>query len=338
MKGFPLSYYPEGLAEIAPNANSAWTVRDLKKKLEPYRKYVEAWRDWPSSRQDFIDLCGELPRQCLLGLSFEDLTKIYWSRFIKMEHSVCKMFEQRAEYELVRKLNNSMWHWGCGCGGRSGKGWNTMVRAYHAIRQFDFGLSGFTARLDYTTHCNPVGYTKCSRSYLDGVFGFLVYHGDVHVLTIGFSVASDDRLLVTQVQLAKQKGNRFLYKLPHDYVDHVLIQLSLAFRNFEIFLIDGESLGDNLLEQYRNGLRESRHELRKLRKYPESDTKEQLRRITRAIERYRECKKNTILCRVAGIRMERIYSGLRVHKKVLDRPLVMRKLLFHPVIPVSFAT
>lgn len=333
MKGFPLSCYPKELHEIHPNANPACTVRDIKKKLAPYRECIEEWRGWPSSRSDFIDLCVHLPRQCLSTFSFEDIAKIYFSSLIQMERSVFEMFEKRAEYDLVRKLRNSMWRWGAG--GKNGRDWNTMVRAYHSIRQFDFGVHGFTTRLDYTAWFHPRGYTKCSRTYIDGVFGFLIYHNDVYVMTIGFSVASGDRLLVTQVQLVNEKGNRFLYKLQcGNYVDHVLIQLALAFRNFKIFLIDGTSLGSDLLQHYRKGLCQSRHDLCDLRKYPDDDVKEQSRRITRTIERYREIKRNTILCREAGIRMRHIYGELRMHKRIIEQPLEIRKLLFHPVMPI----
>jgi hypothetical protein len=333
MKGFKLSCYPEGLAEISPRLNPAWTVRDLRGKLSPHRDDIDAMRGWSNSRKELIDLCGILPRQYLSELSFEDIAKIYWPRIVQMQRSVHEMFEHRAEYDLVRKLRNSMWHWGR-CSSSNGKEWNTMVRAYHGIRQFDFGLSGFTARLDYSTHYNPRGYAQCSRVFLDGVFGFLVYHGDEHVLTIGFSVVQDDRLLVTQIQLVKPKGNRFLYKLPLHYVDYVLARLALAFPHFEIFLVDGGSLGKDELAQYRTGLESSRSEFRKYRRNQLHGLSWQTQSIFHALRVYRELKKHAIACKEAIPRMKRNYGDLHVYKKVLDKPVERRGLLFHPVTPV----
>jgi hypothetical protein len=209
-----------------------------------------------------------------------------------------------------------------------------MVRAYRSIRRFNFGLPGFTVRLDYSTYYNPRGYAKCSGVFLDGVFGFLVYYGDEHVLTIGFSVAPNDQLLVTQIQLAKQKGNRFLYKLPLHYVDHVLARLIVAFPHFEIFLVDGESLGESELAQYRSGLKRARSEFRKHRRNQLHGLSWQTTSIFHELREYRVLKKHAIACKEAIPRMKRIYSELHCHKKVLDKPVERRGLLFHLVTPV----
>jgi hypothetical protein len=159
----------------------------------------------------------------------------------------------------------------------------------------------------------------------------LVYHGDEHVLTIGFSVAQDDRLLVTQIQLAKPKGNRFLYKLPLHYVDYVLARFTLAFPHFEILLVDGESLGENELAQYRSGLKSSRSEFRKYRRNQLHGLSFQTSSIFHALRGYRALKKDAIECEEAIPRMKRIYGELHVYKKVLEKPVERRGLLFHPV-------
>jgi hypothetical protein len=299
----------------------------------PYRIDIEERYEWPNSRKEFIELCGILPRQYLSQLSFEDTAKIDFSRVVDMHRTVHELFERRAPYELVRKLRSSMAKWGK-YHDQKGKDWNTLVRAYHAIRRFDFGLPDFTVRLDYSTSYNPRGYAKCTRVFLDGVFGFLVYHGDEHVLTIGFSVAQDDRLLVSQIQLVKPKGNRFLYKLPTHYVDYVLARLTLAFTHFEILLVDGGSLGEDVLAQYRSGLKSSFSEFKKYRQNQLHGLSWQVSSIFHALREYREFKKHAIACREAIPRMKRIYGDLHSYKKVLDKPVERRGLLFHPIIPV----
>jgi len=161
-----------------------------------------------------------------------------------------------------------------------------------------------------------------------------VYHGDEHVLTIGFSVAPNDRFLVTQIQLAKPKGNRFLYKLPLPYVDYVLSRLTLAFARFEIFLVDGGSLGEDILAQNRVELKKYRSTFRQCCQNQVRGQSWQTSSMLYALEGYHEVKKHALLTQAAIPRMKRIYGELRSYKKVLDKPVERRGLLFHPVIPV----
>jgi hypothetical protein len=165
-----------------------------------------------------------------------------------MDRTVEMIFETQPNYEVVRKIKSSWWRWGYGKGD-----WNELVDVYNGIRLFTFGsLPEFTVCLDYTTGYNPYGYSKFSETYIDGIFAFLVYYRGEHVMTIGFSVMENHRLLVQQVQLKKVKGNRFLYRLPKHYLEYVLDLFSHVFPRFTLYIIDGESLAKRLLADYQN--------------------------------------------------------------------------------------
>jgi len=55
---------------------------------------------------------------------------------------------------------------------------------------------------------------------------------------------------VTQVQLAKKKGNRWLYKLPCDYFDWCLDRLHRAFVGTPLWLVTGESMTHHIARSY----------------------------------------------------------------------------------------
>jgi hypothetical protein len=142
-----------------------------------------------------------------------------------------------------------MWRWGCG-----DRSWNEVVDAYNGIRNFSLGVDGFELRLDFTTWFNYRGYSRESRTFLDGVFGFLVYYKGEHVMTLGFSFARDRRLLVQQVQLTKRKGNRFLFKLPANRVEWILQRFGEAFPNHVLCIADGGDIANSHLKSYKEAL------------------------------------------------------------------------------------
>lgn len=178
-------------------------------------------------------------------LSFDQFCKFQYGQYIMMHSTVDELFKQAPEFALVDKIKHSMWRWGCGDGV-----WNELVDAYIGIRTFEIPIAGFEVRLDFTTGHNERGYSRESRIFLDGVFGFLVYYRGEHVMTLGFSVMKGRQLLVQQVQLVKQKGNRFLYLLPSDRMQFALDCFARSFPCHTLCVIDGRDLGQVSLDSY----------------------------------------------------------------------------------------
>lgn len=249
MKGLELEPLKGGLSKISSRMtrNSVRTIRDKKEKLDPHKGYIA---DNFGEKFSFFFDYHKLPLEVLGGFSFEDLCKMKLSSPIMMHRSVEKLFETDFKYELVRKIISSIWRWGY-----QGSDWNEIVDAQTCICDFDFHSNpDFQIRLDYTTSFNERGRSQHSRIFLDGVFAFLVYYKGEHVLTIGFSVLGGKRILIQQVQSPKRTGNRYLYKLPTtNRMEFVVGLFRKNFADYDIFVVDGGSLVDNNLNNYRVG-------------------------------------------------------------------------------------
>lgn len=164
--------------------------------------------------------------------------------------------------EFVYKLCNSLFHYG-----GYPRSWNTLVRAYYAIPDFEFG-PGFEVRFDHSRYFNWWGrafhvedqirkmnlpweeknkYWTNNELYLDGVFGYLIYYRGRHVMTLGFNLGRD-RILLCQVQVRNQRGNRWLYKLPAHYFDYAVTQIADHFARYDLdtYLVDGEALAKRI--------------------------------------------------------------------------------------------
>lgn len=108
----------------------------------------------------------------------------------------------------------------------------------------------FEITLDQTTGRNDYGHSEHSRTYLDGVFGFLVHWKGEHVMTIGFSFAAGRRLLIQQVQNTKRTGNRWLFRLPRNRMEHIIDQFRTAFPKHHIHVADGADYAHRSMESY----------------------------------------------------------------------------------------
>lgn len=223
------------------------SIRNICKKLGVWSVWADA--EFGSEFSFQVDYY-KLPLQAFAGFSFDELCKLYYSPFAEMSDDVTKLFKTDVRYEIIRKIKNSMWRWGLSEGT-----WNEVVDAYNNIRRFSFINDGcFEARLSYTTSYNECGHSKFGRAYLDGVFGFLIYHKNKHVLTVGFSIIDGRRLLVQQIQMTQRKGNRWLYALPSPYVEYVIERMRENFPGYDIWIVDGKSLAKKILGNYRQSL------------------------------------------------------------------------------------
>jgi len=162
-----------------------------------------------------------------------------------------------------------MWRWGW-----RDAGWNEIVDGYNAVRSFDIGHPDFEVRLDYTNGYNERGWAKHSETYLDSVLAYLVYYRGKHVMTLGFSILGSHRLAIQQVQLTQRKGNRFLYRLPANYVEFFVSRFAAAFPGYTLFMADGEDVARFSLDQYKAGLKKALTELARVRKIKKSERTE----------------------------------------------------------------
>lgn len=183
----------------------------------------------------------------------DELQRILWGGFVQSE--LGDYFQYGANYRdrgahtdppahVLWKIRNAMCRWGWV------DDYNVFVDAYEGIRRLTF-LDGFDVRLDHTRGCNPRGTAQHlfqaqdydsteSIVYLDASMGLLVYHKGEHVLTVGFSPTRHG-ILLAQVQLRKKKGNRWLFKLPKNYLELVIDRFHEAFPATPICLVDGAS-------------------------------------------------------------------------------------------------
>lgn len=236
---------------------------DPEPKLEFCRSYIESRFDAFSFEKDYY----KLPLGAFRNFSFDEICKLKYSTSIMMDETVGKLFDKQPNYEVVRKIMSSMWRWGVGKGT-----WNEVVDVWNGIRQFSLGLnSDFEIRLDYTTGYNEFGHSKYSRTFIDGVFAFLVYYKRKHVMTIGFSMTEGRRILIQQVQLKQQSGNRWLYKFPKNRMEFVIDLFVKHFPGFTLCVIDGESLARKTIADYERGLQRARERVERNRRYAECE-------------------------------------------------------------------
>lgn len=301
MIGFPLDMFTNRLTSVPDHLTSTPNLTvDIAEILGQSRTDLvkERYGD-----MDIQDIARRLPASVHLKcFTFDQLCKIRYGQIFTMDSSVEKLFEDNPEYSIVRKIQNCMWRWGCGS-----DVWNEVVEAYDAIRNFSIPVAGFEVRLDFTTHCNERGYSSESRTYLDGVFGFLVYYKGEHVMTLGFSIMAGRRVLVQQVQLTKRKGNRFLFNLPANRLEFFLDCFAKAFPLHTLCIADGGDIGNTSLNSYKNCLENTTEWLNNLLKRPMTPYEEKSKK------RYEE-EREDLNARIAHLsadlpRLAALYEG-----------------------------
>lgn len=251
MIGIPLATYREELQHISPGVLPTRTITNYLERLAPYEEQMSALQYQYRSFDPFRH-CAQFPDEFYHALNFEELCKVYGSSLYELTYPFREKFDKEPEFAIVRKIKSSLWRYGSPADDTE---WNTIVDAYNGIRNFSFGLDGFEIRLNYTRGFSAYSITEFDPDvYLDGVFGFVVHYRGEPVMTIGFSFAKGRRLLLSQVQLKKRKGNRFLYTLPSDRVEFVVGLMKKYFPKFILYLVDGSTLADLYLSEYRKSL------------------------------------------------------------------------------------
>ena len=241
--GHPLNEFLDELHEGAEGSNQV-DLQHLARQ-EPMKTFIQEYLedDWNLFDRNMEQAIRLLPHKAFAGFTTDELVRYYYNSVISTDLE--DMMRANPRYRIFTKLRESFWHYGY-----ENKDYNLLVRFYNALRSFNFG-EGFEVFLDYVTSYNRRGYSQYNRVYLDGTFGYMIYHKGIHVMTIGFC-ASRFGLLITQIQLVKPKGNRWLFKLPNHYFTHTLNCLAEAFKDFRMLLIDGESHANQTKRSYGN--------------------------------------------------------------------------------------
>lgn len=282
--GVALSTYEPGALRKVP----AHLGRKPLKSFDLAERLGERVSDWVRDRYgeagaDLADIAHSIPMEVYKLLTVDELCKVRFASRFMMDGSVEDAFKEDPRLSIFRKIVSSMWRWGVGRGD-----WNEIVDVYEGIRKFDLGHPDLEARLDHSTSFNECGYAEHSRTFLDGVFGFLVHHKGRHVMTLGFSVMSGRRLLLQQVQLKDRKGNRWLFKLPRNYLEHVVDRFQASFPRHTLFLVDGRQITSKSLNSYRDALVHAEKREAEARRKMDVGSPEDRAYRTRAAESYAE--------------------------------------------------
>lgn len=246
--GIPLSDYSETLVKVDPDVNpeQPWDSFDGMEAIGARGRREIISRGYDIADTRFADVITGMSLRDLSALSFDQMCKIKHSSIYMLSDDVRDLFETKSfEHMLVHKIGSSMWRWGYKRGA-----WNDIVEFHQNIRTFDLDIDGFEIRLDHSTYFNECGYSQYSRTFLDGVFAFLVYYKGEHVMTIGFSLMADRRILIQQIQLTRRRGNRFLFKMPANRVEHIIGRFHAAFPTHELFIADGGDVINKSLKSY----------------------------------------------------------------------------------------
>lgn len=252
--GIPLTAYADDLSYVPVHLND--TPAKAFDVLEAVGGNV---REYISSRYETTDIhkvLHRMPTAFFERLGTDLGAKAMLSCPYALDSSTEEELNAIPSFELIRKISSSMWRWGT----RRAK-WNEIVDAWNGIRSFDLGIEGFDVTLDYSTWYNPCGNSKHTRTYLDGVFGFLVHWKGQHVMTIGFSIVDGRRLLLQQVQAVNPTGNRWMFRLPANRMEFVIDRLMAAFPRHTLMIADGADYAQRSLDSYRNGLESSARRL-----------------------------------------------------------------------------
>lgn len=243
MKGTPLSTLDVGLTRVPVHQNrkpvrSFDAMGALGEKFRAYALDVY-------ETSDIEDLIHELPARAFDKLGRDRAAKTMLSNRNSIPSEVEREIEKDPVLRIVRKIDSSTWRWGY-----AHRSWNDIVSAMEGLSSFHLDSDEFEITLDQTTGRNDYGYSEHSRTYLDGVFGFLVHWKGEHVMTIGFSFAAGRRLLVQQVQNTKRSGNRWLFRLPRNRLEHIVDCFVRSFPKHRIYVADGADYAKRSLTSY----------------------------------------------------------------------------------------
>jgi len=248
LKGVSLDTFAEGLHPLPIGImDDPYARTDLRTLLDAG---TVAGLDERYGSRLSSDQIRKLRRSYLGDLGFETVCRIRASSMFAMSSSMEELFEEDPRHAMFDRIRSSMWHWGA-----ARPAWNDYVDAYEGLRRFSVDLPEFEARITWTsTYCDGNQSDHCD-TWLDGHFAYLIHYRGVHVMTLGFSLAGEGRLLVQQVQLASPRGNRWLFRIPGNRMEFAVDLFRQAFPSHEILVVDGIDLARRNIAGYTRTLK-----------------------------------------------------------------------------------
>lgn len=264
MKGVPLDTFADGLHPLPAGVlDDPYAKTDLLSLLD--RGTIDGLEQQYGSRLA-SDQIRKLNRSYLGNIGFETICRIRASSVFGMSSSMEEMFEEDPRHTMFDRIRSSIWHWGT-----TRPAWNDYVSGYEGLRRFSVDLPGFEARITWTnTYCDGNQSDHCD-TWLDGHFAYLIHYRGRHVMTLGFSLAGEGRLLLQQVQLASPRGNRWLFGIPGNRMEFAIDLFRRAFPDHEILVVDGVDLARRNMAGYTRTLKKTQSRVETLRSHRERD-------------------------------------------------------------------
>lgn len=220
-------------------------IMDLPLDAETQSAFVGNGSYYPAS-----SYLGRLGTRVLEKIfNTEELTAVTFSAESTFgSHWDCMMKRAKAPWVL------QMLVWHAWQSGMRKVQWNSAVDAYEKMRNFTFGLPGFTYHLDFTATTLCVGYSQARRVFLDGSFGILVHYKGRHVMTVAFDLLPDKsgiiQPILRQVQLVEKSGNRFLYSFGCHYFEFVCSAFCRSFADLPTLTTSGADVVKRVVAGY----------------------------------------------------------------------------------------
>src|SRR5688572_30438108 len=108
MIGLELSVFTKELHHLESDLSDPLENINWEERLKPCREYIEARFNLPF---DFKQKYHNLPLGCLKHFSFDELCRLKHASVITMDGSIDKLFEENPQYEIIRKIESSLWRW-----------------------------------------------------------------------------------------------------------------------------------------------------------------------------------------------------------------------------------
>jgi hypothetical protein len=184
------------------------------------------------------------------NFTIEDIAKLSYSFMYSSTNNRHEFLnEHNPTLWVLEKIKSSYWHTSL-----ISDNWNQVVDSYKAIKNFRIDKKDFSIKLDTTTYHNEKGYSRFNNVYLDGIFSYVLYYKNKPVMNISFNITCDKKgnnvLQLTQLQCVNNKGNRWIYKFGHDYVEQIVNMFMIQFPKHKIQLRKAESLEIEIRDSY----------------------------------------------------------------------------------------
>lgn len=333
MKGFPLHLFDERL-EVLQKDETLFPISVRDKMVERLGTDGNLRLVDTVYKEEWKNILARLPiAQLLRLLTFQELARILYTDIYFFADEVREQIEKLPKLVLLKKIQNSFWKWG---NNGDDTTWGMAISLYGQMCSFSVDLEGFTAHLDWTTGYNHKGYSTSTRIFLDGVFAYLIHYRGEHVMTVGFSFTDKGELLISQVQLVKKKGNRFLYHLPVRYVDWVVALMRKNFTGRKAYIVDGGSLALHIYQSYSLPAQNLREEFSNQRRFIYANMKEAnreviLNRLACIREDYKACWRKALNFKAKDFtRIVSIYPSAEGKKTIRRNELLFSLLSKKP--------